>query len=244
MNTNTIALPDRRAHRGYQGQETVLRSALELRYQVYCEECHFLPSDDYPDGLETDEHDGEAAHFYAFNDEQELVGYVRLVRPDARHQFPIQQHCPPSAIENPYLPAPMRAAEISRLMVRQDYRRRRGEFSPAGSADLLAAPVPGDRRHEATQVLLNLYRQMYVYSKNSGIDYWYAAMERPLARSLLRMNFSFRCIGPETDYYGPVAPYLADLHQLEEQVAERSPGLLTWLQESPTWVGNIAYGNG
>ncbi|MBX9792905.1 MAG: GNAT family N-acetyltransferase, partial [Burkholderiaceae bacterium] len=200
---------------------TVLRSALELRYQVYCLECNFLPAEQYPEGVESDEHDDAAAHFYSFDERSELVGYVRLVRADAQHAFPIQHHCPPALIESVYLPSPRKAAEVSRLMLRQDYRCRL----------------------ESRQILLDLYKQMYVFSRNSGIEYWYAAMERTLARSLLRMNFAFRCIGPETDYYGPVAPYIADLRQLEEEVAERSPDLATWMQESPRWLGNLANGN-
>ena len=88
----------------------------------------------------------------------------------------------------------------------------------------------GDRRGQALEVLLSLYRQVYRYSRANGIDCWYAAMERPLARSLLRMNIAFKEIGPLTDYYGPVAPYLANLHEVESQVEARDPALLTWLQ--------------
>ena len=55
---------------------------------------------------------------------------------------------------------------------------------------------------------------MYAYSRKNGIRHWYAVMERPLARSLLRLNFAFKAIGPQTDYYGPVMPYLADIREL------------------------------
>jgi N-acyl amino acid synthase of PEP-CTERM/exosortase system len=117
-------------------------------------------------------------------------------------------------------------------MLRGDYRR----LTDHGLADLTSgkarAGLPGDRRDEASQVLLSLYRQLYLYSRAKGIDHWYAAMERPLARSLQRMNIAFREIGPQTDYYGPVAPYLAHLHEVEAQVAAHNPGLLAWLQQA------------
>jgi N-acyl amino acid synthase of PEP-CTERM/exosortase system len=207
-----------------------LQRAFELRYQVYCVECSFLAPEDYPDGVESDEHDASAAHFYAFDADDELVGYVRLVRPGVDGLFPIQKRSALS-VEGAALPAPGESAEISRLMVRGDYRRRRGDRLCGVTAKQNTAVFAGDRRCEAPQILLSLYRQMYAYSREHGIGHWYAAMERPLARSLLRLDFAFRPIGPQIDYYGPVEPYVADLRKLEAQVGARRPALLAWLQE-------------
>jgi N-acyl amino acid synthase of PEP-CTERM/exosortase system len=220
--------------------ERAYRSALQLRYQVYCVECNFLSPEDYPNGIETDEHDESAAHFYAFDANEELAGYVRLVRPDTERRFPIQRHCELSADQGD-LPEPVHAAEISRLMVRNDYRRHRGDRLSGVTAEQNKAAFAGERRHEAPQILLSLYRQMYAYSRANAIRYWYAAMERPLARSLTRMNFSFRSIGPETDYYGPVAPYLADLRELEVQLGASHPELLTWLLQPESRLGKATH---
>ena len=217
------------AHRDHRANDRALIAALKLRYQVYCLECKFLCPDDYPDGVETDEHDEHAAHFYSFDAHDELVGYVRLIHADADQCFPIQKHCATSA-DRVTLPAPNQAAEISRLMVRSDYRRRRGDLVSGVTAKPNHAHIAGERRHDSPQILLSLYRQMYAYSRKNGIRHWYAAMERPLARSLLRLNFAFKAIGPQTDYYGPVVPYLADIRELEAQVGARHPGLLSWLR--------------
>lgn len=192
-------------------------------------ECSFLCPDDYPDGTESDEHDDAAQHFYAYDLLGELVGYMRLIRPNDEQRFPFQNHCV-TFTDGPKLPAPGRAAEVSRLMLRNDYRR----LPARGLADKASGQprtrLSGGKRDDAAQVLLTLYRQVYLYSRANGIDYWYAAMERPLARSLLRMNISFKEIGPLTDYYGPVVPYLSNLQELESQIAARHPGLLAWLQ--------------
>lgn len=220
-----------RDQRGLSIQDCDLRSALELRYQVYCVECSFLNPEHYPDGVETDEHDDAAEHFYAFDSQDELVGYVRLVRPDADQRFPFQSHCITSA-DGVKFPAPGRAAEISRLMLRCDYRRQRSTRLAAVAAGQACAVAPGVRRDDASQVLMTLYRQMYAYSRANDISHWYAAMERPLARSLKRMNIAFRSIGPQTDYYGPVAPYLASLQEVEAQVAANDPAMLAWLQQA------------
>ncbi len=214
--------------------------ALELRFEVYCLECNYLLPGDYPDGVETDEHDESAAHFYAFDHEEQLVGYVRLVKPDPQARFPFQRHCKlSSGVE---LAAPHEAAEISRLMVRKDYRRRQGDSLCGVTAQQNAAAFSGDRRHQAPGVLLNLYRQMYQYCLVNNLRFWYAAMERPLARSLAQFGFHFTPIGPATDYYGPVAPYLADLRRLEDQVRRRDAGLLDWLMDSRSMPETVDHG--
>lgn len=117
-----------RSREGRLGRDDALmRSVFELRFQVYCLECGFLSSANYPDRRETDEHDANSAHFYAFDLKDELVGCVRLVRPDALQTFPFQSHCP-DLLAGVALPAPSESAEISRLMVSHDYRRRRGDI--------------------------------------------------------------------------------------------------------------------
>lgn len=233
--------PNRDGRRKRSAQDLAFQRALQLRYQVYCIECNFLSPEDYPEGVEMDAHDEGAAHFYAFDEDEELVGYVRLVRPDALQRFPIQQHCQVSTSKP--LPTPGETAEISRLMVRSDYRRRRGDRLSGVTAEQNKAAFAGERRHEAPQILMSLYRQMYAYSRESGIRFWYAAMEKPLARSLLRLKFGFEAIGPETNYYGPVAPYLADLRKLEKDVGAHRPELLQWLQTPERWFGPNTHGD-
>jgi len=208
----------------------LFRSIEELRYQVYCEECGFLAPEDCPNGRESDEHDTNSAHFAALNQRQELAGYVRLVFPDAIQTFPFQSHCV-SILDSVILPPASHSAEISRLMVHKNYRRRHGEKPPSGAST--DAPEPArspEMRNPSPQILLSLYREMYAYSLKNDIRYWYAAMERSLARILTRMNFGFQQIGPFTDYYGPVAPYVADLRVLEYQLSQRDPALLNWMR--------------
>jgi N-acyl amino acid synthase of PEP-CTERM/exosortase system len=71
---------------------------------------------------------------------------------------------------------------------------------------------------------------MYQHSNSCGTRYWYAAMEQPLARSLQLMRFPFKKIGRETDYFGPVAPYVLDLRELEVRLEKVNPELLAYLQ--------------
>ncbi|NDP37839.1 MAG: PEP-CTERM/exosortase system-associated acyltransferase [Rhodoferax sp.] len=205
----------------------------ELRYQVYCEERGFLPAANYPERCETDERDASSAHFCAFNLRDELVGYVRLVRSDLGQSFPFQSHCS-ALLEGASLAPPAQAAEISRLMVRRDYRRRRGDVLEGVTVEEDLARGAHELRDHSPQILLSMYRQMYAFSLANGIRYWYAAMERPLARALNQMNFVFRQIGPPSDYYGVVAPYIGDLRELEAHLEEKNPALMAWMQRSET----------
>jgi N-acyl amino acid synthase of PEP-CTERM/exosortase system len=211
------------------GGSELMQQAFRLRFHVYCIECGFLSAADCPQQLESDAQDAHSAHFCALNQRDELVGYVRLVRPDAAQAFPFQQHC---GVLNPgmALVAPAKSAEISRLMVRQDYRRRSGDLLAGVTAEPVLALPAQERRDHSAQILLGLYRQMYAFSRRNGIRYWYAAMERALARILTRMQFNFLQIGPQADYYGPVAPYRLDLRELEIRLEERRPQLMAWLR--------------
>jgi N-acyl amino acid synthase of PEP-CTERM/exosortase system len=211
-------------------EEDLMRRIFELRFQVYCQECGFLPPSDYLDGLEIDEYDGGAVHFCAFDSRDELVGYVRLVRPVAAEKFPFQLHCP-SLLDGVTLPEPSQCVEVSRLMVRQDYRRRRGDILAGTNIDSASLDQGHEKRNKSPQILLSLYRQIYTFSRSAGVRYWYAAMEPSLALVLSRMNFGFRQIGPLIDYYGPVAPYLAAIHDTELGLGAANPALLAWMQE-------------
>lgn len=183
----------------------LMRRIHQLRFQVYCLEQGFLDAVDYPQGCEADEHDVRSFHFASCSKDGTLAGYVRLVCADADGDFPFQAHCR-ALYPSMALPPAQQSVEISRLMVSATHRRQ------------------PDRSPE---ILCGMFRQMYVRSVQQGIRYWYAAMERSLVRVLQRMlGVEFRQIGPVTDYYGPVAPYLIDLHVVAAQLGEVRPGLL------------------
>lgn len=210
--------------------KALMARVFKLRFQVYCVECGLLARADYPDRQESDAYDAASTHFCAFNQGDELVGYVRLVRCGPGLLFPFQTRCH-SLSEGVTLPPPEASAEISRLIVRHDYRRRRGDTVAGVTAASADNTRECEKRDRSPQILLSLYRQMYLQSLAQGVRYWYAAMERPLARALKQMNFAFKQVGAEMNYYGPVAPYLADLRELEVNLHRINPQLLAWLSQ-------------
>jgi N-acyl-L-homoserine lactone synthetase len=235
--------------------EAILKQIYALRYEVYCLECGYLPAEKYRNGLESDEFDPHVEHFIALNLHEEIVGTLRLVQPVKAQSFPYEEHCK-ARFDNIPLPPRHECGEISRLVVRQRYRRRMGDSYYGVAPDYLAPGEGYDRRHveraaaaangdarprgsaghddgrrvNSPQILMGLYRAVYRYSLEVGVRYWYAAMEKSLARTLARFAFVFTPIGAECDYYGPVTPYIADLRELESLVGEADPKLLAWLR--------------
>ncbi len=217
-----------------------------LRYQVYCLERFFLPAENYPDGLETDQYDDYSTHIAAYNLTDLLVGSLRLVTPPAGIRFPFQEHCTQlfTGVETP---PHDECAEISRLVISKLYRRRAND-TVFGVASQLVAESPSpldvyDRRKEKREdserrklqpvILLGLLRQMYQHSKRQGIRYWYMALEKPLARLLQRLfYFALEPIGEQADYYGPVTPCILSIAYFEEALNHGDPVLFAWFQES------------
>ena len=121
------------------------------------------------------------------------------------------------------LPDPAQAGEVSRLVLNRGYRT-----SPAGDG--------------TGTVVMEVYRAMYQFSREQGIRYWYAAMERSLVRMLARIGVVFERIGPDADYCGPVAPYLLELEGLDRRLTWCNPDLLQWLSSTPvrSWISPMA----
>ena len=205
-----------------------LDETFRLRYQVYCLERGFLSREDYPEGSERDEFDGHSEHFSAYDRHGHIAGSVRLVKWSEQGLYPFHHHCP--VFPDISLPPNEEAQEISRLVVSKEYRRRQGD-NWLGINEGGAEELPEDiaaKRGSHPIIVLGLYREMYRYSKRNGIRYWYAAMERSLARLLGRYGFEFKPIGPEVDYYGPVGVYLASLEELDARVSRDTPQLFEW----------------
>lgn len=233
-------------HPGYPSDAGIFRQIASLRYEVYCLECRYLDARDYPQHVETDAYDVRSTHVGALDHEQLMTGTVRLVQADRDQAFPFEEHC--RAFGTFDFPPRETCAEVSRLVVRKDYRRRPGDslqgvsrdFMEKGNPDTIAPAAMSrhgnERRSNSPEILLGLYREMYRFSRKAGIRYWFAAMEKSLARSLARMGFPFEPIGPEVDYYGPVTPFMADLDNLAARLRTHNPFLYAWFHDQPVSV--------
>jgi N-acyl-L-homoserine lactone synthetase len=123
--------------------------------------------------------------------------------------LPLFRHCRIYPRESELYQESTRVAEISRLCVSRSVRRRH-----IGTAS----------------VAINLYRAIYQASKRHGFTHWLVATEPSLQRLLASLKVPFREVGPATDYYGPVAPYLVDLSRWDQIIVSGTlPNLHSFL---------------
>ena len=114
-------------------------------------------------------------------------------------------------------------AEISRLVISKNIRRRKGDqlyYEPQVDDQSV---VVGDNVffRRAKPMAFGIYRELYRESKRRGVTRWYSIMEKSLYLLLRIHGFKFECIGPEIDYYGPVSPYVGRLDAIEQEVREK-----------------------
>ncbi|MBI5408100.1 MAG: GNAT family N-acetyltransferase [Nitrospirae bacterium] len=100
--------------------EKELAEIYRLRYKVYCLEWGYEKPENHSEII-TDAYDNDALHFTARDPAQKVVGAVRLLF-DPHEGFPIERYCELD-FNREALPRD-KTAEISRLVIHRDYRRR------------------------------------------------------------------------------------------------------------------------
>ena len=205
-----------------------LRLSYALRCRVYCEERGFLPLEDYPEGVEKDEFDDYSLHFGSFDAEGEMVGSARLVLRGPL-AFPMFDHCAIDPAWQKKLEEIPGLVEISRLVVSRRYRRRAhdGFYGIQPPSDGGPPPPSGQsERRDQFSVAVSLFKGMYHAAWRLQLTHALSAMELTLLRLLQRYHFPFEKIGPESDYFGPVTPFILDVAKTEERLAADYPELL------------------
>jgi N-acyl amino acid synthase of PEP-CTERM/exosortase system len=187
----------------------LLEQSYGLRYLVYCLERKFLPAENYPLGLETDDFDGQSVHVGAVGASGELAATARVVNVTATgSSLPLFRHCEVFAQERDILAPPNTVVEISRLAMSRRYRQR-GEVR-----------VP-ERRDVRREVFLTLLKAIYQATKRLKVTHWLAATEESLQRRVEQYGLPFRVIGPESDYSGRVTPYVMSLAEFDKVILSR-----------------------
>ncbi len=197
-------------------EEEVISLASKLRYQVYCNECGYLNPQDYPSEMELDEYDEVSVHFGIFV-RGSLVGYARLIPVEA--DAPVWKYIPQ---EDKAKISISSAVEISRLVISKRFRRRAsdGLYYEVDSYSMEAERLG---RGRTIPMIYGLYRLIYTFSKECGIDWWLALMEPTLFRLLKKTGVEFRRLGDVVEYMGKVYPYALFLPNAEEKVKRENP---------------------
>ncbi len=196
----------------------LLAMSYRLRYQSFCLERLFFSKDDYPSQLESDAFDGASVHVGVLNAEDELVGTARIVtRSEAG--LPMFRFCTLFPGDTTLTNPANTVVELSRVCLSRRSSRRQGLGS--GSPDELAldprrlSHIPGG---PSTDPFAALIKVVYQTTKRMHVTHWVVAVEKALRRRLTRYGLPFRQAGPEVDYFGPVAPYVLSLAELDDVI--------------------------
>ena len=215
--------------------EAQKKEIYKLRYDVYVSEFGFEKKEDHSSGLEKDIYDSHAVELAAIEqtdeESQKIIGTIRLVL-HSEHGFPIENVVPIDFTAN--RPPIDRIAEISRLAISREYRRRQcdglyGMESYTKSA--AGGRIPNREMLQNLQVriqpylILGLFKEMYQVSKKLGITHWYMITEKKLWYALKRFDLIFRQIGEPVQYHGLRIPYLGVVKEIEEHLMTKHMGI-------------------
>jgi N-acyl-L-homoserine lactone synthetase len=178
------------------GDPQLMEQSYRLRYQVYCVERGFLNASDYPEQLERDEFDRYSVHVGVVDHQRLLMASSRLIQ-ISMSGLPLFRHCQIFPDETELYCETNRIVEVSRLCMSRHLR---------------------ERGHGRAAIVSSLYRTLYQASKRAGFTHWLVATEHSLQRLVTSFGFPFRPVGPLTDYFGPVAPYLMDLREFDQVI--------------------------
>lgn len=211
-----------------------LRNAVyRLRYKVYVEEFGFEKAEDHLEGYEIDEYDSDSIHFAALNENQEVIGTLRMIL-NSEKCFPIERAAKITFIGE--RPAPHKIVEVSRLAVSKDSGGLKEDgffhgvkfYPDKTEREVLVNNVPipkGYQKRKRALIALGLYRLLYQTTKRMGITHWYMISEKKLYCALKRVGLLFHQIGEPVNYHGIRIPYLGILKDIDQYLLSRTPNL-------------------
>ncbi len=228
--------------------EKGLRELYALRYKVYCLEWSFEKPGKYPDGFESDIFDKHAVHFAVRDYKDKLAGTIRLIL-HSSEGFPMERYCELDIDKNELNMESL--AEISRLVISKDYRRRAEDkyiFGPAEERRSVGSfrnmntayrrrahdrykkgmvskrDIMMDRRRKH-EIAVTLFKAVYQESKKRQLTHWYAAMTKGLNILISRLAINFDPAGDLVDYHGMRTPYLGDIKKIEQEISLKNEDL-------------------
>ncbi len=239
---------------GLISDEKELKKIYRLRYKVYCLELGFENPDKHEDETITDQYDDKALHFGVKDDIQKIVGAASLILycPEG---FPTERYCELNIDRNELPRESMgeisqlvirrdyrRRAEDKYIYGPDEERRSIGSFDfVSGYADsgthfrraedrhryrgVRRTNTSFSERRSRHEVIINLYKAIYLESKKRGLTHWYAVMTKGIVLLLGKFGFKFHAIGDPVDYHGIRTPYLGEIQEIEQEMSEKNPGL-------------------
>ncbi len=190
-----------------------------IRHDVYARELGFEAV--RPDQRETDAYDAHAAHVLMRTAEgsPRLVGSARLVfsnpqSPEA--PLPFEKACKDSLDRSVIDPAKLprdRIAEVSRLAVLSDFRRRRGEESREVAIDV--GDFGDSKQPRFPYIPVGLYMASVLMAQQRGITHIFTLTEPRLAEHFAKLGVKIVPIGAPVEHRGTRVPSVIEVDTVE-----------------------------
>jgi N-acyl amino acid synthase of PEP-CTERM/exosortase system len=201
-------------------------ACFRIRHQVYCVERQFMHTEDYPNGLEIDEHDHHSVHGLLRCRRTGIgVGTVRVVLPKSGSNsggLPMYDLFERDGLNMTQLPPAALTGEISRFAISKEGRRALCEAST------------GDSRGGLPELALGLMAMAFQICPTRQITYLCAVMEPTLIRLLARFGIRWRAVGPVLDYYGLRQPCMARIDDMMAEIERDRPDVWELMSRRPS----------
>ena len=225
--------------------ERELKEIYRLRYKIFCLEWGFEKAENYESGILKDIYDDSAVNFAARDHTDKIVGAIRMIL-YSENGFPIEKYCELTGNQQE-IPRE-KIAEISRLAIHRDFRRRAEDKYIYGpdeerrsignfnfSANYLNSRRFEDRhrfknvssragfaqteRRRRHEIFIGLYKAVYQESKRRQLSCWYAVMTKGIVNLLDKFGLKFNAIGDPVDYHGIRTPYFGEINKMEQEMS-------------------------
>ncbi|MBA6391062.1 PEP-CTERM/exosortase system-associated acyltransferase [Colwellia sp. BRX10-3] len=210
-----------------------------IRHNVYCEELAFEKVK--AEGKEQDEFDAQSIFsMIKHKPSNTYTSCVRVVKSANESELlPIEKYCLASIQNKELHPSNFprhEIAEISRLAVKADFRRRKMDKFKGSAVGAINVPTYSETELRCFPfIAIGLYMAAATMSMETGVKHVYVMMEPRLARSMRFVGINFIQLGQAIDYHGLRAPYYINANMFMEDL---SPGFKSLYLEIQKEIGS------
>ncbi len=222
-----------------------INEVFEIRYQVYCIDKPFEDPDSFANKREHDAYDPRSAHAVIRHrlsgDSAAAVRLVMAGEHPEQADFPMEAPCIPrmdQQAQDAFAGARRdQIAEISRMAVSREFRRRLNEdASAAGVSDFVCYDDLENGKRALPYISLGLFAGILQMSVRHGITHWMAIMEPAQLRLLKRFGVEFDHVGPVMEYHGRRRPAFTEAASLIEGIKKRRPDVWSLITDGGRYL--------
>lgn len=209
----------------YANTPDLMAQVHKIRYDVFCEELGLEAN--CPKNVEADEFDGHSFHYLLqHRPSNRYAGTIRIVLPphdQPELMTPIEKYCV-DAVDTDIIDIKSLArgsfAEVSRLAIPAQFRKRAGE---AGKPYSIDSTNSNEQSHSGRgnfpHIAIGLYLAAASLFTLKELKHIFVMVEPRLARSMRRIGLHFEQMGDVIDYHGQRAPFYITPELLNEHLS-------------------------